>query len=68
MKGHKFTKGQSVTVKSGRVYKILEIREDDHRRFKGEPGYLINQIKNGQLYGPLRISRESNLKEHNNPR
>jgi hypothetical protein len=62
MTGHKYTKGQQAKVASGNVYQITKLRTDDHRKFKGQPGYEAIQIKNGQPYGPIWIFPEGSLR------
>ena len=59
--GHKFKAGEMVKVRSGKVYKIRCPRTDDHRDFKGEPGYDARQLRDGKLYGAERIFPESAL-------
>jgi hypothetical protein len=59
MTGHKFKAGDVVTVASGNIYRIYRPRFDDHRKFKGEPGYGALQLRNGVEYGPFRLFRES---------
>ena len=59
--GHIFKVGDQVRVKSGRLYKITDIRTDDHRDFKGQPGYDARQFVVGKFYGPVRIFPQNNL-------
>lgn len=57
----KFYVGQIVASKSGTPYRIQEQRDDNHRKLKGEIGYLVVGWRNGKLYGPCRLIRESAL-------
>lgn len=54
----KFAVGDLVRVKSGKVYKIERLR--DAARYR-EDGYSATQVKNGKLYGPMRVFKESAL-------
>jgi hypothetical protein len=60
----KFQVAQVVTAKSsGKSYKILALRADNHWKLKGEIGYTVVGQRNGKAFGPLRLMRESSFTE-----
>ena len=58
---HRFTVGQEITSKSGTLYRVLRLRHDDHWKLAGELGYDVRSLRGGQLFGPIRLMRESAL-------
>jgi hypothetical protein len=59
---YKFKRDDLVMVRSGRVYRIMEIRNAAYYREDG-PHYSARQVLiDGRLYGPWRVFKESALK------
>lgn len=59
---HRFEVGHFVKAKaSGKMYRVVGLRSDGHRKLKGGVGYNVIGRRNGEDFGPVRVMPETSF-------
>lgn len=62
MTDHRFQLGDCIKAKSsGKFYRVVQLRDDPHRKLKGELGYSVIGFRNGEPFGATRLMPESSF-------